>query len=270
MEANPTGGLTSVLVTRPAGESSDALCAAVRAAGYRAYSQPLLELHALPQLGPVQRRMVQDLDRYQHVIFISGNAVHFGMSLVQDHWPQLPTGLNWYAVGAATAAALERHGITAVTPGHTMTSEGLLAVSRLQRVHRERVLIVKGEGGRDTLKQELTRRGAVVDELCCYRRRLPDIPAGELAARLCRWKIDVILLSSGEGLANLQLLLSPAETSKLKATGLIVPSERVAQMARDAGFGRVVTAENASDEAMLRALAVWHRRTISEQSRIGN
>jgi uroporphyrinogen-III synthase len=127
----------------------------------------------------------------------------------------------------------------------------------LQHVREQRVLIVKGQGGRATLTAELSRRGAAVDELACYRRGLPAIPAGQLAANLARWGIDVIMLSSGEGLANLQVLLSPAETTKLKHIGLIVPSERVAHLAREAGFEQIVTAENASDGAMLRALRTW-------------
>jgi len=246
-----------VLVTRPAGESADALCAALRAAGYEAFNQPLLELQGLPQLDSVHRQMLLDLDRYEHVIFISGNAVHFGMALVEDFWPQLPAGLNWYAVGAATAAGLRRFGIEAFTPGEAMSSEGLLALPALQQVRGQRVLIVKGEGGRDALRQELSARGATVDELPCYRRSCPELPAGALAARIFEWEIDVILISSGEGLANFLLLLSPPETSKLKATGVIVPSARVAQMAREAGFDRIVTADNASDVAMLHALQRW-------------
>jgi uroporphyrinogen-III synthase len=253
--------LSRVLVTRPAGEASDTLCAAISAAGYEVYSQPLLELNALPQLPAVQRQLVLHLDKYQHIIFISANAVRFGMALVDDYWPQLPTGLNWYAIGAATAAVLARHGIAATTPEKVVSSEGLLAVSALQHVRNQRVLIVKGEGGRDTLATELTRRGAVVDELACYRRSLPELAAGELDAKLARWNIDVIMLSSGEGLANLQVLLSPAETTKLKHIGLIVPSERVAHLARETGFEQIVTAENASDEAMLRALRTWQQGT---------
>jgi uroporphyrinogen-III synthase len=243
-----------VLVTRPAGEAADTLCAAVQAAGFAVYSQPLLELHRLPSLPPAQRRLVLELDRYQHIIFISANAVHFGMALVEEFWPQLPVGLNWYAIGATTAASLERFGITALTPGSVMSSEGLLTLAALQDVKDQHILIVKGEGGRDTLARELTKRGAVVEELACYRRSLPDLPQGELAERLERWGIEVILISSGEGLANLQLLLHRTETSKLKHMGLIVPSQRVARLALDAGFDQVVTAENASDAAMLRAL----------------
>jgi uroporphyrinogen-III synthase len=247
----------NVLVTRPAGDAADALCAAVRAVGFEAYSQPLLELQAFATLSAAHRQLLLDLDRYEHVIFISGNAVEFGMALVEDFWPQLPAGLHWYAVGDATAAKLERFGITAITPRSSMSSEGLLALPTLRQVRGQRVLIVKGEGGREALRQSLTERGANVDELPCYRRRLPPLPAGGLAAKIFDFAIDVILFSSGEGLANFLLLLSPSETSKLKSIGVIVPSARVAQMARDAGFDHIVTADNASDVAMLHALQQW-------------
>ena len=261
MVAETAFAVRRILVTRPTGDASDILCAALKMDGYEVFSQPLLVLQRLPQIPVVQRNMLLHLDRYRHVIFISSNAVQFGMALIEDYWPQLPIDLNWYAIGAATASKLERFGIEALTPGSAMTSEGLLALSLLQNVREQRVLIVKGQGGRDTLTQELTRRGALVDELPCYRRCLPEMSAGELAANLTQWCIDVIMITSGEGLSNLQVLLSPAETTKLKRIGLIVPSQRVANMAHNAGFEQVVTAENASDLAMLRALKEWRRGT---------
>jgi len=250
------GSKGSVLVTRPAGQAV-ALCGAVEAAGYTAHSQPLLELRALDELPPAQRRLLLDLDVYQHVIFISGNAVQFGMACIEDFWPQLPLGLTWYAIGDATAGLLRDFGIEAVTPGGAMTSEALLAVPELQRVLDQRILIIKGEGGRATLREELARRGAKVDELACYRRSCPDLPAGELAARLREWRIDWVMISSGEGLANLQALLRWPETTKFRDMRVIVPSERIAHLARKAGFDQVVTAENASDVAMLHALEEW-------------
>jgi uroporphyrinogen-III synthase len=240
------GSKGSVLVTRPAGQA-DALCAAVEAAGYTAHSQPLLELQALSELPPSQRQLLLDLDRYQHVIFISGNAVHFGMACIEDYWPQVPVGLTWYAIGDATAALLHGFGIEAVTPGSAMTSEGLLAVPQLHTVADQRILIIKGEGGRATLREELA----------CYRRACPDLPAGELAARLSEWRIGLVMISSGEGLDNLQTLLRWPETTKFRHICVIVPSERIARLAQKAGFEQVVTAENASDVAMLHALEEW-------------
>ena len=250
------GSKGSVLVTRPAGQAV-ALCGAVAAAGYTVHSQPLLELRALPELPSAQRQLLLDLDLYQHVIFISGNAVHFGMACIEDYWPQLPVGLTWYAIGDVTAGLLRDLGIEAITPGDAMTSEALLAASELQMVMDQRILIIKGEGGRATLREELARRGAKVDELACYRRSCPDLPAGELADRLREWRIDWVMISSGEGLANIQTLLRWPETTKFRDIRVIVPSERIARLARKAGFDQVVTAENASDVAMLHALEEW-------------
>lgn len=244
----------AVLVTRPAGQGQ-ALCEALVEAGFRPLHQPLLELTALSELPAVSRQRLLDLDLYQHIIFISANAVRFGLACIDDFWPQLPSGLNWYAIGASTAALLAERGLSPLSPaGAAMTSEGLLALPQLQAVNGQRVLIVKGEGGRDTLRQALSQRGAQVEELACYRRSCPPMAAGEMGQKIAAAGVEVILLSSGEGLGNLLALLSEKETTKFRDMCLVVPSERVARLAQEAGFSQVVTAANASDEAMLRAL----------------
>ncbi|MGB1140905.1 MAG: uroporphyrinogen-III synthase [Halioglobus sp.] len=248
----------AVLVTRPEGEAARDLCDQLEALGYAVAHQPLLELTAIDELPAEQRQRVLDLDLYQHVIFISANAVRFGMEYLQDYWPQWPVGLNWYAIGSATAARLARYDVRAITPGSDMTSEGLLAVPELASVAGERVLIVKGEGGRDKLASVLTGRGAQVDTLACYRRARPAMSRETFLGTLRNQKVGTILVTSGEGLAFLAELLSPQETSKLGQLNIIVPSARVAQQARDAGFTRVVTAANASDAAMLHALDQCH------------
>jgi len=249
--------MADVLVTRPAGQAAQ-LCAGVAAAGHAPHHLPLLEVQPLDQPSPGQRQQLLDLDLYQHVIFVSGNAVRVGMHWIESCWPQLPLGIHWYAVGDATAVLLGSHGIRALTPAGAMTSEGLLALPSLHGIADQRVLIVKGEGGRQALAAELGERGARVDELACYRRSRPALAPGELADNLRQWHIALVMISSGEGLANMLALLSPTETSKFVGITLLVPSPRVAELARAAGFRRVMIAENASDSAMLRALSAWN------------
>lgn len=245
-----------VLVTRPPGQA-DELCAAVAAAGFPVRHLPLLELRPNEELPAGQRQLLLDLDRCQHVIFVSTNAVRYGMGWIESFWPQLPQGIHWLAVGDATARLLASFGVRAQAPGREMTSEGLLALPVLQQVAGQRVLLVKGEGGRDAITTALSHRGARVDQLVCYRRVRPLLAEGELAEKLLHWRIGLIMISSGEGLANMLALLSPEETSKFIGTTMLVPSARVAQMARAAGFSHVLTAENASDSAMLSALQAW-------------
>lgn len=246
----------AVLVTRPAGQG-DALCNALADRGWQAHHLPLLDLQPLPRLPPEERQRVLALAEFDHVIFISANAVRYGMAVVEDYWPQLPVGIHWYAVGAGTARALAGHGISAQAPERDMTSEGLLALPGLQQVAGARILIVKGEGGRATLAQALSARGARVETLACYRRCPPKLLPGELAGAIARWQIGVIMISSGEGLANMLALLDRTETSNLQSVTLLLPSARVAAAARAAGFRHIVVAENASDEAMLHALEQW-------------
>ena len=248
---------TNILVTRPAGQAQE-LCTAVAAKGFTVHHLPMLQVLPLAKLGPEQQQQVQDLDNYQHLIFVSANAVRYGMDCIESCWPQLPVGLDWYAVGDSTARLLLPFGVEAHTPASAMNSEGLLALPQLQQLEGARVLIVKGEGGRQTLAEELGRRGARVDELACYRRAAPELAPRELAAMLTQWDIEMVMISSGEGLSNMLALLSPAETTKFSCITLLVPSPRVADLAHNAGFEQVITAENASDSAMLRALAAWH------------
>lgn len=251
MEADPV-----VLVTRPAGQAGD-LCRALADAGFVTHHQPLLQLEPLAELPARARQRVNDLDRYRHVIFISANAVRFGMAHIDEAWPRLPAGILWYAIGDRTAALLAGKGLEPITPGVGMNSEGLLALPQLAQVDGQRVLIVKGAGGRGTLRDVLTDRGARVDELICYRRACPAVDPEQLASRLQEWKVDFILISSGEGLQNLLALLRNLETTKFRDIAFVVPSARVEKMAREAGIKRIKTAANASDEAMLRALQHW-------------
>lgn len=252
-----------VLVTRPAGQG-DALCQGIDARGFSAHQLPLLALEPLPELPAAERSRVLALDEFQHIIFISANAVRFGMAMIENYWPQLPLGLNWYAVGDGTARALAAFGVTAQTPGPDMTSEGLLALPGLRGCGGERVLLVKGEGGRDALARELAARGARVETLACYRRVAPALTPEDFAAALARWDIGFIMISSGEGLANMLALLGPEETSKLQDVRLLLPSARVAEAATAAGFRQCLVAGNASDNAMLRALDAWVADTGDE------
>ena len=204
------------------------------------------------------RQCLLHLDGFGHVIFISANAVRFGLDWIDDYWPQLPAGLHWYAIGERTAAMLTARGLAPLTPGDNMTSEGLLALPSLQSVQGDRVLIVRGVGGRETLRQALEARGAHVDSLVCYQRRPVSLIPGALAADLEREAVELVLLSSGEGLAHFTALLPPGETTKLQELTVVVPSQRVAESAHALGWQRVQVADNATDDAMIEAVRAWY------------
>jgi uroporphyrinogen-III synthase len=175
------------------------------------------------------------------------------MALIDDFWPQLPAGPKWYTVGASSARLLRGYGVDVIQPEGDMSSEGLLSLPALQSVDSDRVLIVKGEGGRTLLRDSLESRGARVEELAVYRRLRPEYDEGELGKRILQSGCECILISSGEGLHNMVSLLDEESLVRVRLLVLVVPGERVADQAREAGFGRIIIADNATDVAMVAA-----------------
>ena len=245
----------TVLVTRPRGQQK-ALMVALEGAGFQCRHAPLIEIFPFDAPDKRQRQLLLNLCDFQHLVFVSRNAIEYGMAWIEDYWPQLPAGLNWYAVGRSSARMLQEYGVRPLSPRREMNSEGLLALPSLQQVAEQRVLIVKGEGGRHYLRETLQERGARVDELAVYRRTSPAYAEGELASRILGDGCNLILLSSGEGLHNMVSLLDTASLAAVQALTLVVPGQRVAEQAREAGFKVVRIADSATDEDMVTAARV--------------
>ena len=86
--------------------------------------------------------------------------------------------LQWFSVGAATAQILADHGLDVSYPAAGDDSEALLELPQLREAIARpdaRVLIMRGEGGRELLAERLREQGASVDYLELYRRCLPHM-----------------------------------------------------------------------------------------------
>lgn len=236
-----------MLVTRPQAQA-DALCLAIEQSGGQALRYPMLELSALPN-DPSIAAAIDQLDQYDLVIFISANAVRFGLEAL----PPLPPSTAIAAVGVATQKALADRGYTKVTvPREDFSSEGLLALPELQEVQGQRILIVRGQGGREYLKQQLQQRGAEVDYLACYQRQPAAVNQHQLRQTIRMGQVDVIYCSSVQALDQLIALVPDPE---LFDTALLPISPRMLAHARRAGFKQLLPcAANAGDAAILTAL----------------
>jgi len=207
-------------------------------------SLPLLRAEPL-SLSEASKQAVLSLDQYDDILFISKNAAGFGLNLLEQYWPQWPLSLRWLAVGAGTAEALSPANVEVIYP-QSASSEGLLAMAELKDMSTRKCLIVRGVGGRETLRQGLEARGAIVNYLEVYRRLLNPIAAIELPQN----KKAIVLLYSGEAITHFKSLCG----KELEEYRLIVPSRRLQIMANDLGFAKVELANSQEDRAMLQVL----------------
>nr|WP_272891976.1 uroporphyrinogen-III synthase [Stutzerimonas stutzeri] len=243
-----------MLLTRPA-EECIALAAALSELDVHSASVPLLAIEPLAETAE-QRATMLELDRYCAVVVVSKPAARLSLELLERYWPQPPLGQVWFSVGAATGAILEGFGLDVSWPSTGDDSEALLALPRLNEalnVADPRVLILRGEGGREHIAETLRRRGVQVDRLELYRRYLPDYPPGTLLETLRSERLNAVVVSSGQGLLSLHELAG-ADWPALRELPLFVPSPRVAEMAATLGARIIVDCRGAGTAALLAAL----------------
>jgi len=247
----PLAGL-GVLVTRPE-QQADALCRLIEQYGGVAIRCPALRI-AEPHDWTPALVIFDRLADNHWVIFTSANAVDRAWPLIQERGG-FPPQLDIAAVGQATARALERCGVTGcLCPAQGFTSEALLALPRFQNVAGQRIVIVRGEGGREYLADTLTARGAHVDRAEVYRREPPSADIGALLERWAHGEIGAVVITSTESLHNLFAMLGAIGQPYLRNTPLVVVSARIRRSAVEQGCRHLLLAREASDEAIVAAL----------------
>ena len=254
MSSRALAGL-KVLVTRPSPQQR-ALVNAIEMAAGKAIHLPLIEIKPLVDAGTIKtvQAKIQVLDNYHILIFISTNAARYGAEWIDRYWPEFPVGIAVIAIGPSTAAAVTTAlNCEVISAAAGMTSEDLLKLPVLIRVDKKRVGIFRGRGGRELLAETLLLRGAKVDYFEVYERCTIPYEAEEFYQQLQSNSVNVITLTSTESLNRLLELLGDNK-QEMSLLPLLVPSARIAEQARQAGFKRVVNTQGADEVAFMAAL----------------
>jgi uroporphyrinogen-III synthase len=248
----PAGPLArlGILITRPARQAGG-FAQKIAVLGGTPVIFPAIVI--LPPSDPVPlARAHAALPEYDFVIFISANAVEYGAPDPRK-WP---ARLVAFAPGPGTAEALAAVGIGgALIPATTFDSEGLLALPELSGAHGRRVLIFRGDGGREHLGETLRTRGAIVDYVACYRRAKPESGVTGLAEAFREGRVQAVTITSSEGLDNLWALADEATRTRWRACPTFVPHPRIAGRARDLGLSVIETA--GGDAGLIAGLLEW-------------
>ena len=245
----PLAGL-KIVVTRPR-EQAVQLARRIEQAGGIPLLFPLLDIAAAQDPG-ILHEQISRLAQFDLAIFISPNAVQYGMAAIRAVDALLPS-LKIATVGQGSAKALRELGITEIiAPAERFDSEGLLALPELQDIAGWHVMIFRGDGGRELLGETLRARGATVEYAACYRRGKPQLDAAALLDAVP----DAVSVTSSEALGHLWQMLGDAQRDSVRDTPLFVPHARIAELAHRQGW-RQIRLTGAGDDGLLSALIVW-------------
>ena len=229
-----------VVITRPRA-AAQVLAAALEREGAHAFVFPALTIEPMAPAGESADALAE-LALCTLTIFVSANAVEHGLAAARQagHWP---ASARVAGIGEATAKALHAAGFARViAPRERHDSEALLALPEMSAVRGEKILIFRGEGGREHLRTALEARGASVRYVECYRRARPQADPAPLREAWRRGEVHAVSALSAETLENFIALLGEDATPLLARAALVVPHENVAAHPDARRFARTVVA----------------------------
>jgi uroporphyrinogen-III synthase len=243
-----------IMITRPAHQAGP-LIDAIKTAGGLHFLFPTLEIEPIP-LTSADKNILQQINDYDIIVFISPNAVEYGLRQINAH-----TTLNSRpliaTIGPGSADALKNRlgKMPDIMPQDNFNSEGLLSNRAMQNVANKRILIIRGNAGREHLKETLEQRDAKVNYLNVYQRTKPQLPTKDLEQQLQNKQIAAIVITSATSIKNLLEMVPATVLNTLLQIPLVLINDRLINIAHEAGFtNELLVAAAASDEAIVETL----------------
>lgn len=233
MTTDPLGNCT-IIVTRPVAQAGS-LIDMLKSLGANVIHFPVIAISAAENH---KQLLVQTkaLGSYDIAIFISRNAAIFGSALINQAGGR-PLKTKIAAIGSGTAQQLQAEGITAdIVASGAANSESLLSAPAMSSVDGRRIIIFRGNGGREKLADSLRKRGAIVDYLECYERKRPSTDSDILTSLWDSDTIHGIILTSAEGLKNLYQMVKKEDLSRLNSTPMYVISSTMVELCGKLGY----------------------------------
>lgn len=241
-----------ILVCRPEPAASE-LVQVLESVGAVTYTFSTIAIKPIALTAENQQK-IYDLDQYKKVLVVSQHAAKLGLQQIEMRWPQFPVQQKWFGIGRKSTDILLDAGLDVHPASHEWTSETLLNLTPLRNVQGERILVLKGEGGRSVLEQGLRDRGALIDTLSLYTRALPAYSKDSVSEVCDVFNANCMIALSAETLDNFKSLVS-TNASVLSNVLLIVSSERVAEHANSIGFCNPVVSEGLKPIDIVRCIA---------------
>ena len=268
-----------ILVTRTR-EQASVLCERLRALGAEPVELPTIRI--VPpadwqQLDQVlQLLYAPDATRYDWVVFTSANGVNICMERVRSlgYEPGALQGARVATIGPATAAALQRYGITAdLVPDEYIAesvAQALMADAQRQgkTLAGQRILLARAAEARKVLVTELREAGAHVDEVPAYYT-LPVTRDDEQGRTVWRFlqehTLDILTFTSSSTVRNFVAWLKEFGQGNNDPLALVTPEHCViacigpitAQTARDLGLQVTIEATEYTIDGLINAIIAY-------------
>lgn len=218
--------MTALILTRPAHQNIE-LINIFKNSKVTTIDYPFLKIQALKDYVPFDF-LISRLSTYNYLIFISTNAVKMFIERMDLLSIKLPEDIILASIGKSTQEVLrEKYQREVFCPNNIFDSEHLLDHSVFNNVQSKMALIIRGEGGRETLKKGLENKGAKVTYGECYKRKFLPIDFKEIKKNTKNFKNISFLITSNESAKHFISEVKNEDKSWLMKCNLIVNHEKI-------------------------------------------
>ncbi len=244
-----------IVVTR-AREQASGLVQRLTEYGAECIQCPTIQVGPPPDWAGLDRA-IETIDQYSWIVFTSVNGVdYFFRRLFENGLDVRALGhIKTAAIGPATADRLRTWGLKSDIIPESYRAESVVEAFSATPVKGSRILLPRAMEARSVLPVELTRMGAMVDEVTAYETRQAENSAADLIARLTERTIDMVTFTSSSTVKNFHRLLPPDRVDRLmKGVSVASIGPITSQTARDLGFSVTIEADTYTVPGLIQAI----------------
>ena len=260
-ETKPLMG-RSVVVTRSREQASD-LVKRLSDLGAECLECPTITVVPPDDLKPLDMA-IENLSSYDWLMFTSVNGVNFFFNRLfeKNNDVRALNHVHTAVIGPATAKRLFDFGLKSDIVPESYRAESVVKAFAREDISGKRILLPRAKEARQVLPLELTKMGAVVDDVTAYCNQAVKDDADIILKRLKERTIDMITFTSSSTAKNFRALL-PSEGLDNLIQGVTIASigPITADTARNLGFDVHIVAESYTIAGLCEAIQQYYHKT---------
>ena len=229
-------------------EQASELADTLNALGAECLECPTIKIVPVDDPAPLDHA-IHTISDYEWLIFTSVKGVDFFFKRLFDLQRDARDlhSLRIATIGPATSKRLFDFGITSDILPKDYRAESLVETFSGMNIKNKKILLPRARDARSVLPVELTKMGAVIDDVAVYTNTADQENADLLLSRLGESTIDLITFTSSSTVKNFKAMLPPDRFQELIG-GVIIAciGPITAETAKEVGFNVQVVAETST------------------------
>ena len=205
-----------ILVTRSRAQAS-VLSRKIEDLGGEAVEFPTIKINKLDDYFEIDKA-IGEIEKYKWMIFTSVNGVKYFFERLNELNLDIRIlkNIKLCAIGPATAEVLMERGLIVEYIPSEYRAESIVQLLKDKVQKGDDILLPRADLARKVLETELTKLGAIVNNIDIYKTELPDNSSDELRSLLKNKKIDMMTFTSSSTAKNFVKLLGEENLDLIK------------------------------------------------------